>query len=365
MRGDGAHADRRQVVHRGTEPDRRRDRRGAGLELVRDGGVGRLLERHRQDHVAASLEGRHPLEQRGLAVKHADSGGPAKLVARERVEVAVEILHVDLHVWYRLRAVDQNRHAARVRKRDHPLDRIDGAQRVRNVRHADEPGVSVEQLLVLVDQQLAGVVDRHHANPGALLFRQHLPRDDVRMVFERGEDDFVTGADEFAAVAVRDQIDRLRGAAGEDHLAVLARADEALHFAARRIEGGSRRLRQVMNAAVDVGVLRRLVAHETVDDRLRHLARGRVVEIHQRLAADFEPEDRKVGADALDGERGRRSGLHCVPDCGHGLLVVCSSRARSSQSLSEATGMRSTISAPNAYVRRLRAAVSESPRLVR
>ena len=78
-----------------------------------------------------------------------------------------------------------------------------------------------------------------------------------------------------------------------------------LRFAARLLVRGGRGLRQVVHAAVDVGVLRSLVAHHAVDDRLRHLARRRVVEIHKRLAADFELEDRKLGPDALDGERRR------------------------------------------------------------
>ncbi len=190
----------------------------------------------------------------------------------------------------------------RVRKRDHPLDRVDRAERVRDVHHGDEFGARSEELLVVVQQQFAGVVDRHHANLRALLLRQHLPRDDVRMVLERGQDDLVAGPDELPAIAVHHQIDRVGGAAGEDHFAVFARIDETLHLAARLLVGGGRGFRQVMHAAVDVGVLRRLVAHHAVDHRLRHLARGRVVEIHQRLAADLEPEDREVGPDALDGE---------------------------------------------------------------
>ena len=75
-----------------------------------------LLEGDRADHVAAALVGRHRLEQRGLAVEHADAGRAVHLVAGEGVEVAVERLHVDRQVRRRLRAVDQHRHAARVRQ---------------------------------------------------------------------------------------------------------------------------------------------------------------------------------------------------------------------------------------------------------
>ena len=71
--------------------------------------------------------------------------GPHSLWPEKRIKVAIEILHVDLHVRCRLRAVDQHRHAARVRERDHVLDRIDGAERVRHMHHADESGAFVEQ----------------------------------------------------------------------------------------------------------------------------------------------------------------------------------------------------------------------------
>ena len=219
---------------------------------------------------------------------------------RKRVEIAIEILHVDFHVRRRLRAVHQHRHAARARKRHDLLDRIDGAERVRHVRHADEPCALVEQLFVFVDQQFAGIVDRHDADPCSLLVGQHLPRHDVRMVLERGQDDFVAGVDELAPVTVHRQVDRFGGAAGEDHLALLARVDEARERAPRLFVFGGGDLRQGMHCAVYVRVLGRLVAHQAVDHLLRHLAGGRIVQIDQRLAARPEFEDRKIGADALD-----------------------------------------------------------------
>ena len=78
--------------------------------------VERPLERHRADHVAAALIRRHRVEQRRLPVEHADAGRPEDLVAGERVEVAVERLHVDRHVRDGLRAVDEHRNPAAVRE---------------------------------------------------------------------------------------------------------------------------------------------------------------------------------------------------------------------------------------------------------
>ena len=237
------------------------------------------------------------------------------------------------------------------------------------MHHADEFGALVEELLVLVDQQFAGIVDRHDADLRALLFGQHLPRHDVRVVLERGQDDFVAGADELAAIAVHHEVDRVRGAAGEDHFAVFARVDEALQLAPRFLVFGGRGFGQIMHPAMNVGVLRRLVAHQAVDHRLRHLAGRRVVEIDQRLAADFELQDRKIGADALHiqcagngcrhrisagrsplppGSGARGEGAGNVTHLRHGWMLVCSSTACSRRCLSVATGIRSMISAPNA-----------------
>ena len=69
-------------------------------------------KRDRADHVAAALVRRHRLEQRRLAVEHADAGRAVDLVPGERVEIAVERLHVDRQVRHRLRAVDQHRDTA-------------------------------------------------------------------------------------------------------------------------------------------------------------------------------------------------------------------------------------------------------------
>ena len=63
-----------------------------------------------------------------------------------------------------------------------------------------------------------------------------------------------------------------------------------------------------MHRAVNVGVLGGLVAHQTVDHLLRHLAGCGVVQIHQRLVVDLQLEDGKVSANAFDIKGGGRIG---------------------------------------------------------
>ena len=164
-----------------------------------------------------------------------------------------------------------------MRERYHLLDWVDCSQRIRNVHHADEPGARVEQFFIFVDQQFTGVVDRYHSDLRTGFVGQHLPRHDIRMVLERGQYDLVAGLDELAAVAVHHQVDRIGGAAGEDRFALFGCVDEALQLAPSGLVFGGRGLRQIMHRTMDISVLRRLIAHQAVDHRLRHLARCSVV----------------------------------------------------------------------------------------
>ena len=87
VRVHGVHADVAEVVHRGAEADRLDDRRGAGLELVRDGGVRRPLHRDGLDHLAAAEERRQLVEHLAPAPEHADAGRADALVAGEGEQV--------------------------------------------------------------------------------------------------------------------------------------------------------------------------------------------------------------------------------------------------------------------------------------
>jgi hypothetical protein len=58
-----------------------------------------------------------------------------------------------------------------------------------------------------------------------------------------------------------------------------------------------------VHAAIDIGVLGRLVAYQAVDYRLRHLAGRRIVEIDQWFTLNLELEDRKISANAINVER--------------------------------------------------------------
>ena len=115
------------------------------------------------DHVAAALVRRHRLQQRRLAVEHADAGRAVDLVAGETHRNRNRAPAHRPDVRHRLRAVEQHRYAVGMRKIDDALDRRDAAQRIRQVGDGDQLGAWPDQLGKGVELELAGVVDRHHA----------------------------------------------------------------------------------------------------------------------------------------------------------------------------------------------------------
>ncbi len=140
------------------------------------------------------------------------------------------------------------------------------------------------------------------------LLAQHLPGNDVGVMFQAGDDDFVARFDVVAAPALRDQVDAFGGSANEDDLFGGARVEEPLHLGARLFVGLRGALAKLMHAAVDVGAIHFVELDDGVDDGARLLRGGGVIEIDERLAVDGLLEDGEILADLLDVESGMRPG---------------------------------------------------------
>src|SRR6185503_10655933 len=177
------------------------------------------------------------------------------------------------------------------------------------MHYRDQLRTFIQESLVLIEQQLARIVHRDHTQPRAFFFTEHLPRDNVGVMLHRRDDDLVALADEFAAVAVHHEIDAFGGAPHEDTFANVASVDEALHLFTRTFVGSSCFLAQVMNAAMNVRVFLFDVGAAAIDDDLRYLRRGRVVEIDEWFAVDSLLQDWEVSANAFDIPRIRHDRL--------------------------------------------------------
>ena len=183
------HPEGAQVLDRHAQPDRLGDRRGAGLELVRQLVPRGAVEVHRGDHVAAGEERRHLLQQLGAAVQHADPGRPHRLVAGPRVEVGSHRGHVHRHVRHRLRAVHQRHRAGGADACGHLRHGVDRPQHVGDVGECHELHVAPFELSVeLRGVELAGLVHLQVAQLRAALFAQLLPRHDVGVVLHLGDE---------------------------------------------------------------------------------------------------------------------------------------------------------------------------------
>jgi hypothetical protein len=195
----------------------------------------------------------------------------------------------------RLRAVDEHHRARRVRRADDLLDRVDRAERVRDVDHGDQLRPLREQAPELVHPQLAAIVDRHDPQPRPGLLADDLPGDDVRVVLHPRDEHLVARLQERAAPGLGDEVDALRAPLRQDHLPALRRVDEALQGDARPLVGARRALAEQVRGPVDVRVVGAVERVQRVDDLPRLLRRVRVVEVDERLPVHLLVQDGEVG----------------------------------------------------------------------
>ena len=168
------------------------------------------------------------------------------------------------------------------------------------MRDGDQLGARADELLELVDEKMAFVVDRRPFDHRALALAQKMPWHDVGVVLHDREHDLVARLDALAPERVGDKIDGLGGVAGEDDLFLAGGIEEGRDFLARAFVGFGRLVGEIVQAAMHVGVLRRVGAIEPIEHRPRLLRRSGVVEVDQRLAIDLRRQDREIRADAVD-----------------------------------------------------------------
>ena len=189
-----------EVVDRRAEPDRLHDRRGAGLELVRD-------RRRRSSAPCVTVSIISPPPRNGgsasstvaPAPQHADAGGADDLVAGEgqrgRVAPRGHRGQVDRQLRRGLRGVDDDDRAHLVGPPGHLGDRVDGAEHVGHPGERDDLGALGEQLVDVREVEVAVVGQPEPAQRRAGALGEQLPRDDVGVVLHLGDDDLVARAD--------------------------------------------------------------------------------------------------------------------------------------------------------------------------
>ena len=215
-------------------------------------------------------------------------------MAGERKEVAVEVADIDLHVCHALRAVDDGDSADAVRLLDNLLDVVLEAQDVRDLRHSDNLRLLRDLRLDVFIREIAvflqiDVLERRTRRLG-----NELPRHEVAVMLRDRDDNLIAGFDIVQAVAVGDEVQRLRRILGEDNLLGAGRIDE-LRRARTRILIDLRCLdRERVGATVRISVTAAVVAADGLDDLLRLLRRRAVVEISNLFPVHLHLEKREI-----------------------------------------------------------------------
>jgi hypothetical protein len=118
------------------------------------------------------------------------------------------------------------------------------------VREGEHACPGAEQPIQGVEVERPVPAHGHGLQPGAAVARDELPRDEVRVVLELGDDDLVPAL-QGAPDRLRDQAEAVRGPAREDDLFAMRRSDEPLDAVARQLVQLGRLLAERVDRAVE------------------------------------------------------------------------------------------------------------------
>jgi hypothetical protein len=163
-----------------------------------------------------------------------------------------------------------------------------------------------KQLLVLIEQNLTGVIHGRNAQPRALFRAQHLPGNDVGVMLQPGDDNLVVLLNVLPSPTLRHQIDSFGSSAHKDDFARGAGIEKAARLLARGLVGIGRTRGQLMRGAMHVRVFVLVKVTQAIDHRLRLLRGCSIIQPDQRTAVDLLAQNRKIAANRLHIEGIRR-----------------------------------------------------------
>ena len=162
--------------------------------------------------------------------------------------------------------IDEDMNSSGVSQMNDLFDGIDCSQSIGDLCHTYEFCAWTQQSCIFLEDQLTPVIDRNHLEHGSDLFGKELPGDDVGMMLQRGEQDFVAGTDKLLSERVRDEVDRLGRAPGEDYLVLVACTEKLTDLFPGVLEGCRGSFSQFIACAVDVGVVLGVEVGSGIDD---------------------------------------------------------------------------------------------------
>ena len=153
-----------------------------------------MLEAYLANHLASTHVRWHLLEQRLLAIKHANASGAIDLMPAESKEIAIQSLHINCLMWGGLSGIDQHRHIVSMRRGYYFLNRIRGSEHVGNGRNRYQTRAAIKQSGQSACVQETLVCYRAHAELDRYPALKELPRHYVGVVLHLGDDNLVAFA---------------------------------------------------------------------------------------------------------------------------------------------------------------------------
>ncbi len=210
-------------------------------------------------------------------------------------KVTAERFHVDCEMRHRLGGIDEHDGALLFGESGHCHNRMDGAKGIRDPAESEDFGALVEQGLegVLIEHAVIIAGDDFENRTSA--FAGHLPWDDVRVVFEGRDENFIARL-ESCAQAVGGEVDRVGAAASENQLIRIGATEVGGDRFSGSFIGCSRGAGEGVGAAVDVGIDGFVVGARGIEDGEWFLGGGGIVQIDQGLAVDLLVQNGKLFA---------------------------------------------------------------------
>ena len=230
-------------------------------------------------------------------------------MAGKHQEVGPEVLQVDRKVGDCLRGIDQDERARGGYGGRHFADGDHRAEGIRDPSDGEQLGARAEQggEGPAVEGAVFQAGDHLEARAGPLA--EHLPGHDVRVVFQRRDENVVALRDAAGqGEDVGDEVDAVGGAGGENDFLARRGVEVGRHGVPRLFVGVGGGAGEVVGAAVDVRVERLVIMARGVHHRARLLGGGGVVEVNQRVAVDLAVEDREIVVDGLERQHGGGGG---------------------------------------------------------
>ncbi len=292
MRGDLIAVELHQPVDGRLQADDFEDGGRTGFKTVRCHVPRDLFLGNVRDHFPATLVRWHSLQNFALAVQDTETCRAIELVRRKDVEVGIQRLYVDRHMYNALAAIDQHLGTDGMGLGDDLVERVDRTQHVRHMRNGDDLDLRRQQAVEGGHVERAIIKDRHVPQDEAFAFGQHVPRHDIGVVLHLCRQDFVTGLQTFTETE-GDQIDGFGGRLGENDL-IDARVDKTRNGLTAGLIGVGRFVGQAVQTTVHIGVGMTHGVRHGVYDGIGLLRAGAAIEIDQRLAIDLTRQDRKI-----------------------------------------------------------------------